>query len=297
MSGKEKRQRKSSSDSSGQKSPPLCQPSKMVKQCSVRGKDTSELSEVKQMLLDIKKEHASNNEMLFEKLSELKGTMLTVTQEKIDEMKAFVTTEIKKMAEKIDDIEHRMSNIEKRGLVAESVRDQCASGDDTRVRDLQYKLLDLEARAKQSNLVIYNIPEEEGENLEEVFQRFVREKLCIERPVHVQSVYRVGRQVNRDNNNKHRLMIVTLCNGADVKLCLQNSDKLKGSKIGLSKDFPPQIRQARKTLEAKRRTAVQEGKKAVIAFPAKLIVDGELVADAMPGWPAGREGRGGRKEK
>ena len=44
------------------------------------------------------------------------------------------------------------------------------------------------------------------------------------------------------------------------------------------------IRMARKRLEEKKREAVRQKKKVSVVYPAKLIVDGQMVADEIPDW-------------
>ena len=70
----------------------------------------------------------------------------------------------------------------------------------------------------------------------------------------------------------------------DVGLIMGAAKKLAGTKIGISRDYPDMIRNARKKLEVERRTARRSGKKATIAFPAKLVVDGAVLKDELPGW-------------
>ena len=65
---------------------------------------------------------------------------------------------------------------------------------------------------------------------------------------------------------------------------LRHTKNLEGTRYGISKDLPDALRKARKNLEADRREARQEGIKATVAYPAKLIVDGVVVRDEILDW-------------
>ena len=67
-----------------------------------------------------------------------------------------------------------------------------------------------------------------------------------------------------------------------MEFVLSNSKALQGKRQGISRDIPDPLRKARSNLEADRRKARQDGRKAVIAYPAKLIVDGVVVRDEIP---------------
>ena len=70
----------------------------------------------------------------------------------------------------------------------------------------------------------------------------------------------------------------------DVEFVLSNSKALQGKRQGIRRDIPDPLCKARSNLEADRRKAQQDGKRAVIAYPAKLVVDGVVVRDEIPDW-------------
>ena len=63
---------------------------------------------------------------------------------------------------------------------------------------------------------------------------------------------------------------------------MANSIKLAGSGLGISRDYPGMILMARKRLEEKKREAVRQKKKVSVVYPAKLVVDGEMLTDEIP---------------
>ena len=76
-------------------------------------------------------------------------------------------------------------------------------------------------------------------------------------------------------------------NYPDVEFVISNSKALQGKRQGISRDIPDPLRKARSNLEADRGKARQKGKRAVIAYPAKLVVDGvvvSMVRDEIPDW-------------
>ena len=70
----------------------------------------------------------------------------------------------------------------------------------------------------------------------------------------------------------------------DVEECMQNATRLRGTGLGVSHDYPDEVRMARKKLEGRRKDAAKDKKKATIVYPAKLIIVGVLVADEFPDW-------------
>ena len=75
-------------------------------------------------------------------------------------------------------------------------------------------------------------------------------------------------------------------------------EKLNGSRYRISCDYPEEIRDARRQLGTELRRRRNQGATNVyIGFPAKLVVDGNVVSDLFPGWsrllhfkPEGRTG-------
>ena len=65
---------------------------------------------------------------------------------------------------------------------------------------------------------------------------------------------------------------------------LFRASSLKGTEYAIREDFPPEIRTARGRLWEDLKKAKSEKLKAKIVYPAKLIVEGQVVRDMFPGW-------------
>lgn len=157
------------------------------------------------------------------------------------------------------------------------------------IKLLQYKSVDMEARSRRCNLLFRGIPEEFGENCLSVVQGFLCDKLGIDPgSIYIHRAHRVGRPPARRSNFpiKHRPMIASFRDYQDTELILSNAYKLKSSGFGINRDLPKEILDARKPLWVKFKSekANSPGAKLTIAYPAKLIKNGQVIADALPEW-------------
>lgn len=157
---------------------------------------------------------------------------------------------------------------------------------DERIKRLEYKAIDHEARNRRNNLVIRGIPEIlKEENCEALFLSFIKENLGI--TDHVPVVQRAHRVPPGSNyRGKARPIVVFLRDYKDVELVLSQAYKLKGTNCGINRDFPPEIAQARSRLWGNYKQARADSPKGTvhIAYPAKLMVKGHVVQDEFPSW-------------
>lgn len=66
---------------------------------------------------------------------------------------------------------------------------------------------------------------------------------------------------------------------------LAEANKLKDTELGISRDYPREINEARKSLWTKLKKARNEGKKRVaLQYPAKLVINEIVVEDRFPNW-------------
>ena len=208
-----------------------------------------------------------------------------------------VNTEIKRRIEALDkkflELEKRVKDVEEycktkteEGAATtqkESVQHLSEVTDrQAQIKRLEYRTLDQEARGRRNNVLIFNLEEEDDEDPATKLQEFIQTKLGVTDDVAVQRVHRMGRAKRRDG--KPRALIACLRDYPDVDRLLRNATKLKGSRYGLSRDYPETIRRARARLEPERRAARRDNKKATIAYPAKLVVDGTVTHDEFPDW-------------
>ena len=125
------------------------------------------------------------------------------------------------------------------------------------VKGLRYRTLDQEARSLRNNILVFNVAETEDEDVGNVLGLFIRDNLKVTSKVAIQRVHRLGRPKRDD---KPRAIIACLRDYPDVDLLFRNVKHLKGSKLGLSRDYPEEIRKARGRLEPARRQARRENK-------------------------------------
>lgn len=130
--------------------------------------------------------------------------------------------------------------------------------------------------------MVYNIDESRDEKTDIALRELIRDKLGIEKEVAIQRSHRLG--AKRDGQTKPRPIIAGLRDYPDVELVMSRASRLRGTRIGISRDYPDEIRRARQKMEGQRRQARTDGKRATIAYPAKLIIDGHVTRDEFPDW-------------
>ena len=152
---------------------------------------------------------------------------------------------------------------------------------------LRYKSIDAEARSRRSNLIFRGIPETMGEDPIGKIKSLLCEQLELDSEIFIQRAHRIGRTERRWGPNiKHRPIIANFRDYHDVEQIISNAYKLRGSGIGINKDLPAELLDARKPLWAKLKSIKAQNKQAkvVIAYPAKLILNGRVIADSLPDW-------------
>lgn len=215
----------------------------------------------------------------------------------LNEMKRQVDTEVKKLDEnmaallrRVETVEEQSRSLTTRVDARSASQNADPTGDNPTQRELKYKQMDLEARSRRNNPVFFNMPENEREDTPAMLKSFIRDRLGIEQNVALQRAHRLGGQ-RAATDGRSRPVIACFRDYPDVDQIMSRAGRLRGTRLGISRDYPEEIRRARARLQAGRRQAKEEGKNAVIAYPAKLIVDGVVVRNEFPDWKnAGREG-------
>ena len=163
------------------------------------------------------------------------------------------------------------------------IRGQVDSNSD--MAELQaYKSIDAEARQRRNNLVFWGIPEVLTEDCHEVIRTALTEHaICIQR---AHRIGRIKQDRNRQGNVRHRPIIVAFRDYQDCELILSNAPRLKGTGIGVSRDYPQELIKARRPLRAEMNDLKKQfpNAKISIQYPAKLIVDGRVHKDMFPRW-------------
>ena len=171
-----------------------------------------------------------------------------------------------------------MLNIRSRVTVVENV----IRSQNDRLKLLEYRSIDLEARSRRKNLLFKGISEQRRENCFTEARRFIREELGIDRDMYLERAHRLG----RFDRNKTRPIIVAFRDFCDTEEILGASSLLRGTGYGISRDYPNEISKARQSLWRQYKTTREANprKKVTLEFPARICVDGILVADAFPDW-------------
>ena len=254
-------------------------------------KNQTQLEEVMTLLDELKKGQQSLKVSLNNRISSIKTELLAAIDTKIEDIKTEIKEKIDGLELKLHNSEERMKNMEDHLSEEDSLESsgeqfmragqtEAASARMSKaVKDLRYRTLDQEARSRRNNILVFNVAETEDEDVGNVLGLIIRDNLKVTSEVAIQRVHLLGRPKRDD---KPRAIIACLRDYPDVDLLFRNAKHLKGSK--LSRDYPEEIRKARGRLEPARRKARRENKHAVIAYPAKLVVDKVVVKDEFEDW-------------
>lgn len=170
---------------------------------------------------------------------------------------------------------------------------QQADNNAHRINVLEYKSIDLEARSRRNNLIFRGIPEELlNENCDQLIRQFIRSELDIDpSEVCIQRAHRLGRPLLRHSRNSShaqpRPLIVCFRDYQDVERVLTNAYRLRNKpSLGINRDYPLEIVQARSSIWPDYKAAKSANPKGsvFIGFPAKLIINNQVVRDEFPGW-------------
>ena len=135
---------------------------------------------------------------------------------------------------------------------------------------LHEDLLDLRVRSMRSNLVFYNLPEEEKEDPFSVVQKVLEKMEMNSSAIEIERAHRLGKKVD----SKTRPIIAKFLRYHDKEYIRQRAYMSKGSKIGIAEQFPKEIAERRKLLYPILKKAKSEGKKAVLIKDV-LFINGQ----------------------
>jgi hypothetical protein len=192
----------------------------------------------------------------------------------IDDKLSVMFTQMNTIGHKVEDclnIYRQVHNIETK-----------MSEHEFRIKLLEYKSIDLEARSRRNNLIFGGIPENKDENCFQVISDFLQTNLQIEPCPPMPRAHRLG----RFKPGSTRPIIVYFLDTRDTEFVLSRANMLRGTNFNINRDFPKEIVDARKSLwpEYKRLRAAYKESKISIVYPAKLVKDGRVMHDAFPQW-------------
>ena len=183
----------------------------------------------------------------------------------------------------------RVNNIENNvhALISESAQSE------RRIKLLEYKSIDQEARSRRNNLIFRGFREVVGsDDCISIIQNFLSDQLDMQ-DVTIQRAHRLGslrgtamRTGQVGQRRKSRPIIVCFRDYKDVQDILAKAHTLQGTDFGINRDYPDEIVKARSKLWAEYK--VEKPKyprgRVYIGFPAKLVVDGDVMRDEFPDW-------------
>ena len=127
-------------------------------------------------------------------------------------------------------------------------------------KQLHESVVDLKARSMRDNLLFHNIEEVEREDCTEVIYELLQEKLEIpdaKSTIKIERAHRVGRK--RGNRHKPRAIVAKFNFYPDHERIRHSASKSKGTRIGISEQFPEEIEKVRQTLYPELRRAKVAG--------------------------------------
>lgn len=224
--------------------------------------------------------------------SAIQGSKSSVTYlMSVDEFKSMSTDD--KLVAMFSAIQKLGISEQKLGQVEKSVTQNTRNISQTidRVKLLEYRSIDQEARNRRNNLIFRGIPEVVGENCAQIISEFITEQLQITQSICIQRAHRLGRKQYGNSGRGlrpfHRPVIVALRDYQEVEHIISKTKILAGTRFGVSRDYPQEIANARKELFPKLKALKMSkpNSKVSIVYPARLIVDNQIVDDKFPDWP------------
>jgi hypothetical protein len=203
------------------------------------------------------------------RIDNIEENLIKKIEEEVKLVKEEFSLEIAKVINRLDGLESRVNNY--------GDRQKALSNE---LNHVKYRIIDQEARSRRNNILFYGIAESATEEAVTVVESFIEDTLGIGEEVVIQRAHRVGKQVT----NKTRPLIALLRDYPDVELIMKQGKKLANTDKAIGRDYPLEIRQARAKLQGPLKQNKKDGKKAWIAYPAKLLVEGEVFHDEFKDW-------------
>jgi hypothetical protein len=141
---------------------------------------------------------------------------------------------------------------------------------------LAREIIDMRAHSMRSNLIFYNIREEntpnEKEEVENKIKSLLRDKELNSETekIEIERAHRLGR-----NRTKPRPIVVKFLRFQDKEMIKRNAYKFKDIGVGISDQFPKEIQEERKKLYPVFKDARSKGHKAFLVKD-KLFINGQI---------------------
>lgn len=156
-----------------------------------------------------------------------------------------------------------------------------------RIKVLEYKSIDAEARSRRNNLIFRGVAESSDayENCEQQIKTLLRDKLEVDPDSCViQRAHRLGRKIRGATGA--RPLIVCFRDYSSIDAILQSAHKLRNTRVSVNRDYPAEISTARSKLWPSFKDAKRNNPRGSVklVYPAKLIVNGRVEQDEFPDW-------------
>ena len=133
---------------------------------------------------------------------------------------------------------------------------------------LKEKLVQLEERQMQKNVLITNIPESANEDCVEVAKQFFRNKLAITQNIDLDTAHRTGARIP----GKSRFLIAAFVRRTERHLVLSRGRMLAGSNIRMLSQYPDEMRTSREMLFDQRKRLLEEDSEANIRVQGERLI-------------------------
>ena len=155
---------------------------------------------------------------------------------------------------------------------------------DDRLKLIEYKSIDMEARSRRNNLLFKGIPESRDENCRQIICDFLEQRLGSDELPSFERAHRLGSR--RNSARGPRPVIVAFSFYRDTETIMRSAPMLRDTPFGISTDYPLEITRARQVIwpQFKAARASNPGGRTSIGYPAKLVVNGKIVQDMFPDW-------------
>lgn len=205
--------------------------------------------------------------------------------ESIDRKLGELTSKVTSIEKEVDNLKKRTNTLEKdagefKKELTETKRDinemkdACNAANKVNVSDLREKIIDLQCRSMQNNLVFSGIEEKPEEDTKIVIQNFISNELSIKKDIQFGNIHRFGRADK--NKGKPRLIVAKFVYFADLRKVLEAGPKLKEKpQFGMNLQFPIEIEERRRKLYPVMKDAKRNGKR-VSLIRDKLIIEGKV---------------------
>lgn len=193
---------------------------------------------------------------------------------------------LEKSNQEIVKISQNMSNVQ---VKVEHIESRTATHD-LFLKVLAYKSIDIEARSRRCNLIFHGLAENKDENLPDKLSEFLWKEMCIDSDdLYIGRVHRLGSfhkaKQRQRTDNPRRPIIIAFEDYKSTETVLSAAYMLKGSNFSVTRDYPKEIVAARQRLMPRLKLERQnKNNKVSLEYPARLLINGRVVADEFPDW-------------